>query len=81
MFFEVILPGKDRHNSVFWCGSAAVIRREALVEVGGVATETIAEDFHTTIKLHAHGWKTRYGAGDAGPGPRSARSVVLPPAA
>jgi cellulose synthase (UDP-forming) len=62
MFFEVILPGKDRHNSVFWCGSAAVIRREALLEVGGVATETIAEDFHTTIKLHARGWKTRYHA-------------------
>ena len=60
MFFEVILPGKDRHNSVFWCGSAAVIRRAALVEVGGVATETIAEDFHTTIKLHSHGWKSRY---------------------
>ena len=60
MFFEVILPGKDRHNSVFWCGSAAVIRREALIEVGGVATETIAEDFHTTIKLHGRGWRTRY---------------------
>lgn len=60
MFFEVILPGKDRHGSVFWCGSAAVIRREALKDVGGVATETIAEDFHTSIKLHSHGWKTRY---------------------
>jgi len=60
MFFEVILPGKDRHNGVFWCGSAAVIRRDALVEVGGVATETIAEDFHTTIKMHGRGWKTRY---------------------
>jgi cellulose synthase (UDP-forming) len=60
MFFEVILPGKDRHNGVFWCGSAAVIRREALVAVGGVATETIAEDFHTTIKMHELGWKTHY---------------------
>jgi cellulose synthase/poly-beta-1,6-N-acetylglucosamine synthase-like glycosyltransferase len=60
MFFEVILPGKDRHNGVFWCGSAAVIRRVALVEVGGVATQTIAEDFHTTIKMHRRGWKTRY---------------------
>lgn len=60
MFFEVILPAKDRHNGVFWCGSAAVIRREALLDVGGVATETIAEDFHTTIKMHGRGWKTRY---------------------
>src|SRR3712207_7629107 len=32
-----------------WCGSGAVIRRSALLEIGGVATETIAEDFHTTI--------------------------------
>ncbi len=60
MFFEVILPGKDRHNGVFWCGSAAVIRRAALLDVGGVATETIAEDFHTTIKMHDRGWTTRY---------------------
>lgn len=60
LFFEIILPGKDRHNGAFWCGSAAVIRRDALLGVGGVATETIAEDFHTTIKMHARGWKSRY---------------------
>jgi hypothetical protein len=28
--------------------------------VGGVSTETIAEDFHSTIKLHRAGWTTRY---------------------
>ena len=60
MFFEVVCPGKDHHNGVFWCGSAALLRREALVGVGGVCTETIAEDFHTTIKMHSAGWKTRY---------------------
>ena len=60
MFFKVVCPGKDRCNSVFWCGSAALLRRKALVEVGGVSTETIAEDFHTTIKMHRAGWKTRY---------------------
>ncbi|HEX3803489.1 MAG TPA: glycosyltransferase family 2 protein [Solirubrobacteraceae bacterium] len=60
VFYSVIMPGKDRHGAVFWCGSGAVIRRDALLGVGGVATQTIAEDFHTTIKLHAAGWKTRY---------------------
>jgi len=60
MFFEVVCPGKDRHNGVYWCGSAAILRRAALVEVGGVATETIAEDFHTTIKMHRAGWTTHY---------------------
>jgi cellulose synthase (UDP-forming) len=60
LFFSVICPGKQRHGAAFWCGSGAVIRRSALLEIGGVATETIAEDFHTTIKLHHAGWKSLY---------------------
>ncbi len=60
LFFEVVCPGKDRHNGVFWCGSAALIRRAALVAVGGVSTDTIAEDFHSTVKMHRLGWSTRY---------------------
>ncbi|MFV0316066.1 MAG: glycosyltransferase family 2 protein [Microthrixaceae bacterium] len=60
LFFRVICPGKQRNDSVFWCGSGTVIRRRALVGVGGVCTKTIAEDFHTTLLLHADGWKTRY---------------------
>ncbi|MGN6244999.1 MAG: glycosyltransferase family 2 protein [Motilibacteraceae bacterium] len=60
VFYEVICPGKDRHGAAFWCGSATLLRREALAEIGGVATETIAEDFHTTIKLLRRGWRTRY---------------------
>jgi cellulose synthase (UDP-forming) len=60
LFFSVICRGKDRHGAAFWCGSGAVIRRQALIEAGGVATETIAEDFHTTIKLHRAGWSSRY---------------------
>lgn len=60
LFFHAVCPGKDRHGAAFWCGSAAVIRREALLGIGGVATETIAEDFHTTIRLQRHGWTSRY---------------------
>jgi cellulose synthase (UDP-forming) len=60
LFYRVICPGKDRHGAAFWCGSAALIRRRALIEIGGVATETIAEDFHTTIRLQRHGWRSRY---------------------
>jgi cellulose synthase (UDP-forming) len=60
LFYEVIAPGKDRHNSMFWCGSATVVRRAALEEVGGVLTETVAEDFHTTIAMHSRGWRTIY---------------------
>ncbi len=62
VFFEVICPGKDRQGASYWCGSAALIRRQALLDVDGVATETIAEDFHTTIKMQRLGWTTRYHA-------------------
>ena len=60
LFYDVIAPGKDRHNAAFWCGSATLVRRTALEEVGGVLTDTVAEDFHTTIAMHARGWRTRY---------------------
>jgi cellulose synthase (UDP-forming) len=60
LFYRVVCPGKDRNGTAYWCGSAALLRRQALVEIGGVATETIAEDFHTTIRLLRHGWSSRY---------------------
>lgn len=60
LFYRVVCPGKDRHGAAYWCGSAALVNRRALLEIGGVATETIAEDFHTTIRLQRHGWRSRY---------------------
>ncbi len=60
LFYRVVCPGKDRHGAAYWCGSAALIDRRALLEIGGVATETIAEDFHTTIRLLRHGWRSSY---------------------
>ncbi len=60
LFYRVVCPGKNRHGAAYWCGSAALINRHALVEIGGVATETIAEDFHTTIRLLRNGWRTQY---------------------
>jgi cellulose synthase (UDP-forming) len=60
LFYRVVCPGKDRDGAAYWCGSAALLRRQALLEIGGVATETIAEDFHTTIRLQRHGWTSRY---------------------
>jgi cellulose synthase (UDP-forming) len=60
LFYDVICPGKDRNNAVFWCGSSAVLRREALESVGGIATETVVEDAHTAMRLHAAGWRSAY---------------------
>ena len=60
LFYRLIQPGKNRWNAAFWCGTNALVRVEALREVGGAATDTITEDIHTTIRLHRRGWKTVY---------------------
>lgn len=59
-FYRVIQAGKNRWNAASWCGTNALVRAEALRDVGGVATETITEDFQTSIRLHRNGWKTVY---------------------
>ena len=60
LFYRVIQVGKSRRNSAFFCGSCGVMRRAALDEVGGFATETITEDLHTSMLLHRRGWKSVY---------------------
>ncbi len=60
LFYRVLQPAKNRWGGAFWCGTGAVVRTSALSEVGGVATETITEDIHTTIRLHRRGWRTVY---------------------
>ncbi|MEY2946378.1 MAG: hypothetical protein RL243_1155 [Actinomycetota bacterium] len=60
MFFDILLPGRNRLKSAFWCGSAALIRRSALQSVGGMATYTSTEDFETSLKLQIAGYEIRY---------------------
>ncbi len=60
LFYGVVQDGNDFWNAAFFCGSCAVLRRTALDEVGGVATETVTEDSHTALRLQKLGWHTAY---------------------
>ncbi|MEA3228102.1 MAG: UDP-forming cellulose synthase catalytic subunit, partial [Campylobacterota bacterium] len=60
MFYRYILLGHDFWESAFFCGSAAVLRRKYIDEVGGIAGDTITEDAETAIKLHNRGYKSAY---------------------
>ena len=60
LFYHSIQLGNDFWNSAFFCGSCAVIRRTALLDVGGVAEETVTEDAHTAMKMHSKGWDSLY---------------------
>jgi len=60
LFYGLVQDGNDLWNATFFCGSCAVLRRTMLLEVGGVATETVTEDAHTALKLHRLGYSTAY---------------------
>lgn len=60
VFFDLVMPGKDRLNASFFCGTGAVLRREALKPYGGILVGTITEDMHTSMVLHSKGWKSVY---------------------
>lgn len=60
LFYGVVQDGNDLWNATFFCGSAAVLRRSALGDVGGVAVETVTEDAHTSLRLQRKGWGSAY---------------------
>lgn len=60
LFYGVIQDGNDLWNATFFCGSCAVLRRTAMNEIGGIATETVTEDAHTSLRMQTRGWSTAY---------------------
>ncbi len=60
MFYSAVQLGLDFWGGSFFCGSAAVLRRKALEEIGGFSGQTVTEDAETALKLHARGWRSVY---------------------
>ena len=60
LFYGIVQDGNDFWNATFFCGSCALIRRSALDDVGGIATETVTEDAHTSLRMQKRGYNTAY---------------------
>lgn len=60
LFYGIVQDGNDLWNAAFFCGSCAIIKRGPLLEVGGIAVETVTEDAHTALKLSRLGYNTAY---------------------
>ncbi len=60
LFYGLVQEGNDFWNAAFFCGSCAVLRREPLMAIGGLAAETVTEDAHTALRLHRHGCTSAY---------------------
>ena len=60
LFYDVMQPGLDFWGTSFFCGSAAVLRRKVVDQLGGVSGQTITEDAETTLDALALGYKSAY---------------------
>jgi cellulose synthase catalytic subunit (UDP-forming) len=60
LFYGIVQDGNDFWNASFFCGSCAVLRRDALEQIGGIAVETVTEDAHTSLRMQMAGWNTAY---------------------
>jgi len=60
IFYRIVQHGLDAWQSSFFCGSAALLRRRHLDEIGGMSGETVTEDAETALSLHALGYNSAY---------------------
>ncbi|HEU5267779.1 MAG TPA: glycosyltransferase family 2 protein [Jatrophihabitans sp.] len=58
IFYELVMPGKNRFNAVFCVGTNVIFRRSALAEIGGMYTASNSEDIWTSLELHRRGWRS-----------------------
>jgi cellulose synthase (UDP-forming) len=57
-FDRVVQAGKNRWNAATWQFDGSLIRRHALLDVGGIVPSGVTPDFRISLRLHARGWKT-----------------------
>jgi len=60
LFGEFISEGKQQSEAMFYTGTNVVFRLDALLDIGGLIIDSVTEDFATSLKLHARGWRSQY---------------------
>jgi cellulose synthase/poly-beta-1,6-N-acetylglucosamine synthase-like glycosyltransferase len=60
-FWRYILPLKDRLGLfLLFCGHNAMVKREAIEEVGGFNEGSISEDLDLSLNMRLKGWRGKY---------------------
>ena len=60
VFHHLMQPGANHRGASFFVGTGALLRRSALRAIDGFATGSITEDIHTSMRLHAAGYRSLY---------------------
>jgi len=59
-FYRTVMPSRNEENTIIFCGTMGIVRRNALVEVGGWGEKYISEDAELSIRLLSHGFESLY---------------------
>jgi cellulose synthase (UDP-forming) len=59
-FFDVLMPAKDAWDTAFCCGTSSLIRMRAVQRIGGIPTDSVTEDYLTTLRMKRAGYRTVY---------------------
>lgn len=59
-FFDVLMPAKDAWGTAFCCGTSSILRMRALKRIGGIPTDSVTEDYLTTLRMKRSGYRTVY---------------------
>ncbi|MDR0930229.1 MAG: glycosyltransferase [Clostridiales bacterium] len=55
-FYRKVQLTKNKSNSVIYCGTNAVVSRQAIQDVGGFYQKSLTEDFGTGVEIEAKGY-------------------------
>ena len=59
-FYNLSQPGRDHYSAASCAGTGVVYRRAAIEAIGGIPTETVTEDIHTSLRLQKAGYTIPY---------------------
>ncbi|MFV0407731.1 MAG: glycosyltransferase [Propioniciclava sp.] len=59
-FYRFIQPGRNAFNAAFSVGTNVLYRRSAILDIGGLYTDSKSEDVWTSLMLHERGWRSIY---------------------
>ncbi len=59
-FFVGDARRRDALGAGLWVGTTAMLRADAVREIGGFGAEAIAEDLLTSVRLECRGWRIRF---------------------
>jgi cellulose synthase/poly-beta-1,6-N-acetylglucosamine synthase-like glycosyltransferase len=59
-FYRTVMPSRNEENTIIFCGTMGIVRKQALLEVGRWGEKYISEDAELSIRLLTHGWESLY---------------------